>query len=346
MADAGLIKSSLEKIYGSPDGEKAWRKLEPIIEKYPGRPSKRRGYFSRQDVMLITYGDSLLREGEMPLVSLKRFALENFRGVFSAVHILPFFPYSSDDGFSVMDYRAVNPQLGGWQEINSLSENFSLMFDLVLNHFSAKSDWFANYLAGKPGFENLAIEVAPGTDLSGVTRPRSLPLLTEFRKDSGETVHLWTTFSADQVDLNFASVEVLAAMVDVLLFYVEQGASYIRLDAIAYLWKKIGTGCIHLPQTHEVVRLFRRILDLVAPEVVIITETNVPHQENISYFGDGKNEAQMVYNFTLPPLLLYTFINEEATELSSWAEGLGMWKSDDFMVVKTNLPPWPNRSEV
>ena len=226
MADTGPIRLSLEKIYGSPESEQAWRRLKPIIEKSPRRPSRRREYFSQQDVMLITYGDSLLREGELPLVSLKRFALENFRGVFSAVHILPFFPYSSDDGFSVIDYLAVNPELGGWQEINSLSENFSLMFDLVLNHLSAKSDWFANYLAGKPGFEDLAIEVAPGTDLSGVTRPRSLPLLTEFRKDSGETVHLWTTFSADQVDLNFASVEVLAKMVDVLLFYVEQGADW------------------------------------------------------------------------------------------------------------------------
>ncbi len=328
MADTRLIKSTLGKIYGPSDREPAWQKLKPIIENFPGRPAKPRGYFSREDVILITYGDSLLREGEMPLVTLKRFALENLRGVFSTVHILPFFPYSSDDGFSVIDYTAVNPELGTWREIKEIGENFSLMFDLVVNHISAKSGWFRNYLADNPGFEDLAIEVVPGTDLSGVTRPRSLPLLTEFRKDSGETVHLWTTFSTDQVDLNFAGVEVLAKMVDVLLFYVAQGARYIRLDAIAYLWKKIGTSCVHLPQTHEVVRLFRRILDLVAPNVVIITETNVPHEENISYFGDGKNEAQMVYNFTLPPLLLHTFVNEDASVLSNWAEGLRLDSAD------------------
>jgi len=316
------IKSSLEKIYGSRRSEAAWRKLEPILEKSPARPAAQRDYFSQQDVMLITYGDSLLRESEPPLVSLRRFALEYFHGVFSAVHILPFFPYSSDDGFSVINYRAVNPELGNWRDIKKLSGHFRLMFDLVLNHISAKSGWFADYLAGRPGFEDLAIEVAPGTDLSAVTRPRSLPLLTEFRKDSGETVHLWTTFSADQVDLNFASLEVLAKMVEVLLFYVEQGASYIRLDAIAYLWKQIGTGCIHLPRTHEMVRLFRAILDLVVPQVVIITETNVPHEENISYFGDGANEAQMVYNFSLPPLLLHTFVNEDTAVLSDWAETL------------------------
>jgi sucrose phosphorylase len=318
----GKIKSSLANIYGSRHSEAAWQKLEPILEKFPGRPSAQGDYFSQRDVMLITYGDSLLGENEPPLVSLRRFAREHFHGVFSAVHILPFFPYSSDDGFSVIDYREVNPELGSWRDVKELSRHFRLMFDLVLNHISAKSDWFADYLAGRPGFEDLAIEVDPGTDLTFVTRPRSLPLLTEFTKDSGESVHLWTTFSADQVDLNFASPEVLAKMVDVLLYYVEQGADYIRLDAIAYLWKQIDTSCIHLPRTHEVVRLFRAILDLVAPEVVIITETNVPHQENISYFGDGTNEAQMVYNFSLPPLLLHTFLNEDASVLTEWTEGL------------------------
>jgi sucrose phosphorylase len=111
-------------------------------------------------------------------------------------------------------------------------------------------------------------------------------------------------------------------MIEVLLFYVEQGASILRLDAIAYLWKEIGTNCIHLRQTHDMVKLFRSVLDIVAPEVMIITETNVPHPENISYFGDGRDEAQMVYNFTLPPLLFYSFVKEDAAVLSRWAKGL------------------------
>jgi glucosylglycerate phosphorylase len=322
MADTGQIKTTLAKIYGSPKSEEAWRKLATVIGKYPRRPAEKKGCFSSRDVMLITYGDSLQRQGEMPLETLGQFAGEYLGGVFSAIHVLPFFPYSSDDGFSVIDYHAVNPELGTWNEIQAISEDFSMMFDLVLNHISAKSPWFAAYLAGKAGFEDLAIEVDPGADLSGVTRPRALPLLTGFSKDSGEKVNLWTTFSNDQIDLNFGSPDVLAAMVDVLLFYVSRGASYIRLDAIAYLWKEIGTSCVHLPQTHEVVRLFRRVLDLVAPDVVIITETNVPHRENISYFGDGGNEAQMVYNFTLPPLLLYTLMREDSSALSDWAGGL------------------------
>jgi sucrose phosphorylase len=196
------------------------------------------------------------------------------------------------------------------------------MFDYVVNHFSSKGQWFQNYLEGRDGFTEFAIEVDPTTDLSMVTRPRSLPLLSEYKKKNGQTVHLWTTFSADQIDFNFNSLDVLEKMIDVLLFYADQGATILRLDAIAYLWKEIGTNCIHLSQTHDMVKLFRAILDLVAPDVIILTETNVPHDENISYFGDGHNEAQMVYNFTLPPLLFYTMVKEDATVLSQWAKGL------------------------
>jgi len=196
------------------------------------------------------------------------------------------------------------------------------MFDYVVNHFSAKSKWFEYYLQDRQGYADFAIEVDPATDLSQVTRPRSLPLLTAFEKTSGRTVHVWTTFSADQIDFNFSSLDVLEKMIDVMLFYVQQGATILRLDAIAYLWKKIGTSCIHLPQTHDMVKLFRSLLDVVAPEVMIVTETNVPHEENISYFGDGRDEAQMVYNFTLPPLLFYSFVKQDTTVLSRWARGL------------------------
>jgi sucrose phosphorylase len=221
-----------------------------------------------------------------------------------------------------MDFFQIDPQLGTWQEVAAIGQDFELMFDYVVNHFSSKGRWFQNYLEGKAGFEAFAIEVDPAIDLSLVTRPRSLPLLSAYPKKNGQTVHLWTTFSADQIDFNFKSLDVLEKMIDVMLFYADQGATILRLDAIAYLWKEIGTRCIHLPQTHDVVKLFRAILDLVAPDVIILTETNVPHDENISYFGDGHDEAQMVYNFTLPPLLFYTMVKEDATLLSQWAEGL------------------------
>jgi len=331
MEDIGAVQHLLKKIYGAKTGNLAFDNILPIIERFPLRKGRERGYFSQEDVFLITYSDTLKKKGERPLETLYKFAVQQFKDVFSTIHILPFSPFSSDDGFSVIDFFTVNPEVGTWEDIRRLGKDFQLMFDLVLNHVSAKSMWFQNYLAEKPNYEDLAIEVDPLADLSLVTRPRSLPLLTRFKKTSDEPVYVWTTFSADQIDLNYKSLEVLKQMVKALLFYVEQGATSIRLDAVAYIWKEIGTTCIHLPQAHQLVQLFRSILNVVAPDVLLITETNVPHYENMSYFGDGHNEAQMIYNFTLPPLLFYTFVREDSTVLSEWAKDLKvMSKSNTF----------------
>jgi sucrose phosphorylase len=317
-----IVKQMLTEIYGTETGQQALERLQPIIEKFAGPGRKKKEFFSQEDVVLITYGDTLQRQGQTPIATLHEFAANYLKGAISTIHFLPFFPYSSDDGFSVMDFFAINPELGSWENVTDIGQDFQLMFDYVVNHFSSKSQWFDDYLANREGFEDFAIEVDPSLDLSRVTRPRSLPLLSEYPKKDGQRVHLWTTFSADQIDFNFASLNVLARMTEVLLFYVQQGATMIRQDAIAYLWKEIGTPCIHLPQTHAVVKLFRAILDIVAPDVMIVTETNVPHAENISYFGNGRDEAQMVYNFTLPPLLFYSFVKEDATVLTDWAKGL------------------------
>ncbi|MFO7557672.1 MAG: sugar phosphorylase [Desulfobacterales bacterium] len=324
MQKTEAIQNSLKKIYGEQKGKIAFYRILPILEKFPATEKKKGEYFSEKDIILITYGDTLQSQGSPPLKTLHQFANQYLRDIFSTIHILPFYPFSSDDGFSVIDFFAVNPDLGTWEDIKSLNADFKMMFDFVLNHVSSKSEWFSNYLAEKKGFEDLVIEVDPGTDLFKVTRPRSSPLLTEYRKKSGKPVHVWTTFSADQIDLNFSSIDVLAMMLEVLLYYIKQGAVIIRMDAIAYLWKEIGTNCIHLPQTHEMVKFFRNIFDLLAPDVMNLTETNVPHVENISYFGDGKDEAQMVYNFTLPPLLFYTFVKENTKVISEWAKGLSL----------------------
>jgi sucrose phosphorylase len=316
------VKHLLIKIYGEETGKLALERLAPVIEKYPAAAKEKKEFFSQEDVVLITYGDTLNKAGQAPIATLHEFAAKYLQDAISTIHFLPFFPYSSDDGFSVMDFFAINPQFGSWEDVKAISKDFELMFDYVVNHFSSRSQWFADYLADEPGYEDFAIAVDPATDLSMVTRPRSLPLLSEYKKHDGNKVHLWTTFSADQIDFNFKSLDVLVKMVEVLLFYVQNGAMILRQDAIAYLWKEIGTSCIHLAQTHDMVKLFRAILDIVAPDVMIITETNVPHDENISYFGNGRDEAQMVYNFTLPPLLFYSFVNENCKVLTEWAAGL------------------------
>lgn len=279
-----------------------------------------------KDAFLITYGDMVGESGETPLSTLAYFLQKHIVGLITTVHLLPFFPFSSDDGFSVIDYDAVNPDLGSWDDIAQIGRQFRLMFDAVINHISAESDWFQGYLQGDPRYKDYFIEVEPGTDLSQVFRPRQSPLLTPFQQKvaPGQTVKklVWTTFSADQIDLNFANPDVLLDVIGVLLDYVSKGAEFIRLDAIAYIWKEYGTSSIHLPQTHRIIQLIRKVLDKVAPRVALITETNVPHQENISYFGDGTNEAQMVYNFSLPPLTLNAFHTGNATILSRWADTL------------------------
>jgi glucosylglycerate phosphorylase len=271
--------------------------------------------------ILITYGDQLHDVDQPPLRTLAEFCDMHLRGVVDGIHLLPFYPYSSDDGFSVIDYKQVNPALGIWDDVTRVGNHFHLMFDGVINHISTRSEWFKAFLRDNPKYCDYFITVEGNPDLSQVVRPRALPLLSEFTTPSG-VKKVWTTFSADQIDLNYANPAVLLDIIDVLLFYVAQGAELIRLDAIAYLWKEIGTSCIHLPQTHHVIQLLRAILDEVAPHVALITETNVPHQDNLSYFGDGHNEAQLIYNFALPPLTLHTFHTGDASALTQWAASL------------------------
>ena len=276
---------------------------------------------TERDAILITYGDQVTEPGKPPLQTLAEVLEKHVKGIVTGVHVLPFFPYSSDDGFSIIDYTVVNPDFGTWADIERLGCNFRLMFDAVINHISARSHWFQEFLKGNPEFANYFIVVVEGTDLSQVVRPRALPLLTRVQTAHGERL-VWTTFSVDQIDLNYAHPDVLLKVIEILLLYVEKGAEIIRLDAIAYLWKKIGTPCIHLEEAHRVVKLFRTVFDAVAPHVMLITETNVPHQENISYFGDGTDEAQMVYQFPLAPLVLNAFHAGSARHLSEWAATL------------------------
>lgn len=316
----------LDFVYGE-RGAGVDGRLESLMNRYREHVSTPDGFtggaipLDESDSIMIAYGDSFHGDDAPPLSWLLRFLEEQAEGVVSGVHVLPFSPYSSDDGFSVIDYREVNPDLGGWDEIEAIADEFVLMVDLVLNHCSAQGPWFQAFLRDEEPYNRYFITVPEGTDVSSVVRPRAHPLLTPFETAAG-TKHVWTTFSADQVDLDFSNPDVLLEMMDVFLGYIARGARVVRLDAIAYLWKELGTGCIHLPQTHAIVKLMRAIVEEVAPWVVIITETNVPHEENISYFGSGDDEAHMVYNFSLPPLTLDAFLRGDATHLQSWARTL------------------------
>lgn len=313
--------SDLTFLYGTTAAPFLVDRVHKLIADYRTRIPIQNGELSERDSILITYGDQVQSPNEKPLQTLGIFCKNHLANVVSGIHLLPFYPWTSDDGFSVVDYRQVDPSLGSWGDIYSLQNHFRLMFDGVINHISAQSEWFKGFLQDDPRYGAYFIVVNGAPDLSQVVRPRTLPLLTTFQTPSGEK-HIWTTFSADQIDLNYQNPEVLLEILDILLLYVERGAMFIRLDAIAYLWKDIGTTCIHLPQTHRVIQFLRAALNKVAPHVHLITETNVPHVDNLAYFGDGTNEAQLVYNFALPPLTLHTFHTGDAQVLSNWAKTL------------------------
>ncbi|MBA3925654.1 alpha-amylase family glycosyl hydrolase [Listeria rustica] len=318
-----ILLRRLECIYGSESAISLEGKIrERIQEAKMKKLKQRKSGWDQEDVVMITYGDQFCEKDQPTLTTLKKMYDKYLDEMFEVVHILPFYPYSSDDGFSVIDYKMVNPKLGDWRNVADLTQSTRLMFDYVCNHMSAKSDWFQGFLNQDAEYDDFFVSLPQDTDLTAVTRPRATPVLTEFEMTDGTKKHIWTTFSADQIDLNFRNPNVLLKMIDVLAFYLEEGAEYIRLDAVGFMWKEPGTSCIHLEKTHEIVKLFRDILDEIAPGTVMITETNVPHKDNITYFGNGQDEAHMVYQFPLPPLVLQAIHTGDGQALSGWARDL------------------------
>ncbi len=322
---AFVARSLLERLkilYREQDAHRAYADLLDLLVRYRTRITSRPYRSTQRDAILICYGDQVVRPQEAPLATLGTFLDRYLGDAVNTLHVLPFFPSSSDDGFSVVDYKEVSPRLGTWSDVARLSARYRLMVDGVINHASQHSFWFKGFMRGLPEFDRFFVEVPEGWDLSAVVRTRTSPLVSRFEDEEGGHRDVWTTFSRDQVDLDFRNYRVLLAVLDVLLFYVWKGARLIRLDAIAFVWKEPGTACVHLPQTHELIQLIREVVHALAPEVVLITETNVPHDENVSYFGDGTDEAQMVYNFALPPLLAFSLLTGDATRLTRWASTL------------------------
>lgn len=279
-------------------------------------PRQHTNHWDQRDAIVISYGDSVLREGERPLQTLKRFLDVHTGDALSGVHILPFYPWSSDDGFAVLDYSSVNEALGNWVDIEAIGASYHLMADLVINHCSGRSLWFENFLKGRSPGKGYFYTASPEDDLSQVVRPRTSPLLREVQTSEG-TQHVWCTFSHDQVDLDFRNPEVLKQFVSILRLYMEHGVRIFRLDAVAFLWKIPGTNCLNREETHELVRLIRTLVEHVNEDAILITETNIPNRENLSYFGNA-NEAHCVYNFSLPPLLVNALITGDCTYLKHW----------------------------
>ncbi len=280
------------------------------------QPVRYINHWDESDCLVISYGDSILQEGETPLHSLKHFLDKQVKGSINAVHILPFYPFTSDDGFSVLDYSSVNESLGDWKDIESIAADYKLMSDLVINHCSARSPWFDNFVNGRDPGRDFFVTASPDDDLSAVVRPRTNPLLREVETADG-IQHVWCTFSHDQVDLNFRNPDVLKQFASIIRQYLDSGVRIFRLDAVAFLWKEPGTKCINLDQTHEVIRLLRTLIEQAQSDAIIVTETNIPNRENLAYFGNA-NEAHWIYNFSLPPLLVNTLVTGDCNYLKQW----------------------------
>jgi len=228
----------LRFLYGEAQAEKYMPELERILRvHYAHKPQEmidqEKGFdpqnrFTERDMILITYGDLLRGEGYSPLACLDEFVqYPGLRDTFNTLHILPFFPYSSDKGFSVTDFQSVDSNLGSWQDIEEIGKRYQLMFDGVLNHISAKSPAFQEFLNGSPLFKDIAIAYKSRDALTSeqrkiIVRPRTSDLLTKFRTIEGDR-YVWTTFSADQIDLNYKNPEVLMYIIETMLLYVRRG---------------------------------------------------------------------------------------------------------------------------
>jgi len=316
MPPESRLERELTFIYGE-EGRRLAEELLPELRAFAARHPGLEGPANRLDLgpgdaMLIAYPDQVRAPGQPHLATLRSW-IRTHAGWLSALHLLPLHPYSSDDGFAVIDYYAVREDLGGWEEVRRIARERRLMLDAVINHASAESRWFRAMLAGDPAYQGFFLE-DPGWDTGRVVRPRTSPLFTEI---AGR--RFWTTFGPDQVDLDYRNPRVFQAVLRVLLLFLDQGAEFLRLDAVGFLWKAPGRPSIHEPETHALVRAFRAALDLAAPRAKLVTETNVPHAENIAYFGNGFDEAQLVYNFALPPLVLHAYATGDARRLSAWA---------------------------
>lgn len=313
------IKEILRFFYPREDADKTFQVLKDLMDRYSRNKTileKRKKYgdqvvLNEKDAFLITYADTIYNERERPLRTLHHFLNRYVKEAVTGIHLLPFFPSSSDGGYAVIDYRRVDPRLGTWEDIERLSAEYRLMVDFVMNHVSSKCEWFRRFLEGDKRYQGYFIWNEKHFEMPEVFRPRDLPLFTKFDSTTGDK-YVWTTFSEDQIDLNFKNPEVLIEAIDIFLYYLSRGIEVIRLDAIGYVWKEPHTSCVNLPQTHEMVRLLRRVLDYTAPYAAILTEANFPDRENIAYFGKG-HEANMVYNFSLPPLVVDAFARKDVS---------------------------------
>jgi len=381
------------QIFGEAGGEVARDLLRSVVESHHQLleevklPAQRE--CSMTDACLITYANTFVDKSSKmtPLSCLKHFTAKyDICRAMQAVHLLPMYPWDTDRGFSIMDYRSVDPRYGTWDDIGNMARDGPVfMFDFVCNHASIANPVVQGALLQRhlpkdhPQYEEvqrfqdfvIAFEMdqcPPDEALLRLTRPRAFPVLTKYfvietesegcRAYLGEpdkdapprsgTVHgvglVWTTFSRGtdsegreqtrQVDLNFRNPSVLAEILSVLLFYVRHGARMIRLDAIGYIWKVLGSSSIHERGCHVMLEILYGLLQIAAPGVMTIAEVNEPQDKCFEYLGrKGYPQGDMVYQFSAFPLAVHAEIAQDTTHFKKWLGTMNAVKGRQFVTV-------------
>ncbi|MDC3039618.1 alpha-amylase family glycosyl hydrolase [Candidatus Pelagibacter sp.] len=327
--DRKSIRSKLDNIYkillSKKDIDHFENEIVQIIRYFNKKNQKKKKKISEKTTLVICYGDSVYSRKKKSIKVFQNFFQKKLKNCFNTIHFLPFYPSSSDSGFAVKDHYKVDKKLGNWLDIKNISNSNSVMADMVINHSSARGLWFKNFLKKKEPGKDYFLTVDSKFNTSNVVRPRDHKLLKEI-KIFKKSDYLWRTFSPDQIDLNFKNPSVLIQFIKIMLHLINNGVTIFRLDAIAYLWKENGTKCINLKQTHEIIKLLRNVIDLLNIQTKIITETNLPEKENLSYLGKN-DEANWIYNFSLPPLLVHAFLFENSSYLNKWSKNLPKTKN-------------------
>jgi len=290
--------------------------LDDFSEKSAYEEISNKERWNESHSVLITYADSIYKYGEATLITLRDLLSNYFGNLSKVVHILPFLKSTSDGGFAVSSYESLEEKFGSWDDLKSISKNHDLMADLVLNHVSSSHPWVQEFIKSQePGLSNV-FSPDQNLDWSNVVRPRSSSLFSQINTEDGPK-QVWTTFGPDQIDLNWHNPKMTLEFLNLIITYLSNGIKWFRLDAVGFIWKESGTTCLHLPKAHSIVKILRVLLNNLLDDGVLITETNVPQKENLSYLIP-EDEAHMAYNFPLPPLLLEAIITSRADILNSW----------------------------
>ncbi len=290
--------------------------LDDFSEKSANEEISNKERWNQSHSVLITYADSIYKNGEATLITLRDLLSNYFGSLSNVVHILPFLKSTSDGGFAVSSYETLEEKFGSWDDLKSISKNHNLMADLVLNHVSSSHTWVQEFIKSQePGISNV-FSPDQNLDWSNVVRPRSSSLFSQINTEDGPK-QVWTTFGPDQIDLNWHNPKMNLEFLNLIITYLSNGIKWFRLDAVGFIWKESGTTCLHLPKAHSIVKILRFLLTNLLDDGVLITETNVPQKENLSYLIP-EDEAHMAYNFPLPPLLLEAIITSRADILNSW----------------------------